>query len=117
MCCKALFYAKHKLDKIDFDNIDINDGFEILTSTLLETMDKYFPIQISKTACSKSRPRWMTRKIQNEIKKRQMFFKFYIGKRTAENLNKFKSQKKNCAKIVRSAKQIFNKKHLQPIEK
>ena len=94
MCCKALFYAKHKLDKIDFDNIDINDGFEILTSTLLETMDKYFPIQISKTACSKSRPRWMTRKIQNEIKKRQMFFKFYIAKRTAENLNKFKSQKK-----------------------
>ena len=39
LCCKALFYAKHKLDKIDFDNNDINDGFEILTSNLLETMD------------------------------------------------------------------------------
>ena len=117
LCCKALFYAKHKLDKIDFDNIDINDGFEILTSTLLETMDKYFPIQISKTACSRSRPRWMTRKIQNEIKKRQMFFKFYIAKRTAENLNKFKNQKKKCAKMVRSAKQIFNKKHLDNLLK
>ena len=117
LCCKALFYAKHKLDKIDFDNIDINDGFEILTSTLLETMDKYFPIQISKTACSKSRPRWMTRKIQNEIKKRQKFFKFYIAKRSAENLNKFKNQKIKCAKMVRSAKQIFNKKHLDNLLK
>ena len=46
-----------------------------------------------------------------------MFFKFYIAKRTAENLNKFKNQKKKCAKMVRSAKQIFNKKHLDNLLK
>ena len=73
--CNALFSAQHCLGKTNFDNIEINEGIDILVSCIMETMDKYFPLESSKPQKTTKNPPWLNRHIKNRIRHRQLLYK------------------------------------------
>ena len=106
--CNALFYAKHCLGKTNFDNIEINEGIDILVSCILETMDKYFPLESSKPQQTSKNPPWLNRHIKNRIRHRQ-----FLYKKSLEDpilIQKYRACRANCSKLIRKQKMDWKKR-------
>ena len=73
--------TEHLLGKIDFNTIDLKNGWEIFAQCLLDVLNRFFPLKTRETFSSRMHPSWKTRKIQSELKKRQNFsFKNLVSK-------------------------------------
>ena len=83
-----------------------DDSFNILHETLRMSMDKHMPLKTRKlTKKDINKEPWITKGVENCIKKQKQLYKKSIGKRaTIEDHKKYKEYKSMLQKIKRKAK-------------
>ena len=83
-----------------------DDSFNILHETLIMSMDKHMPLKTKKlTKKDINKEPWITKGVENCIKKQKQLYKKSIGKRaTSEDHKKYKEYKSMLQKIKRKAK-------------
>ena len=83
-----------------------DDSFNILHETLILSMDKHMPLKTKKlTKKDINKEPWITKGVENCIKKQKQLYKKSIGKRaTSEDHKKYKEYKSMLQKIKRKAK-------------
>ena len=76
-----------------------DDSFNILHETLIMSMDKHMPLKTKKlTKKDINKEPWITKGVENCIKKQKLLYKKSIGKRaTSEDHKKYKDLQKHVA--------------------
>ena len=83
-----------------------DDSFNILHETLIRSMDKHMPLKTKKlTKKNSNKEPWISKGIENCIKKQKQLYKKSIGKKaTSEDHKKYKEYKSMLQKLKRKAK-------------
>ena len=58
---------------------------------------------------------WITKKVQNELKKLQKFFKNYLVSKNVVLLEGYKKQKSMCNKMIKKAKKLFQQQQSESL--
>ena len=84
----------------------VDDSFNILHERLIRSMDKHMPLKTKKlTKKDFNKEPWISKGIENCIKKQKQLYKKSIGKKsTSEDQKKYKEYKSMLQKLKRKAK-------------
>ena len=114
-CCKLLFKLLHELQKIDYNEKNLDELFDRFSHTLKNQLNIYFLETISQLVKKRAFGNCKSKRVKKCFEKRQKLFAKFLNNQNERKWPQYSKQRKLCTKNIRLAKHLKEKNSLEQL--